>query len=167
MKRCGVGKGAHLRVPSPFDYAAQMCLRIFPSPPTTARRAVVALVANAAMSLGGRTLVLTTTLRAIAVIAQVLRQQLAQQWFTLDVLAQGSGLKAASDGAVPCRAGPQGGCIPWLPPVLGGFDVPGDALQLVVIDKLPSPPGDPLVEARTLQIEQSGGSAFKLNTRLR
>lgn len=40
--------------------------------------------------------------------------------------------------------------------------MPGDALQLVVIDKLPfPPPGDPLVEARTLQIEQSGGSAFK------
>jgi ATP-dependent DNA helicase DinG len=42
-----------------------------------------------------------------------------------------------------------------------GFDVPGDALQLVVIDKLPfPPPGDPLVEARTLHIEMAGGKAF-------
>ena len=43
-----------------------------------------------------------------------------------------------------------------------GFDVPGDALQLVVIDKLPfPPPGDPLVEAHTQRIEQAGGRAFK------
>ena len=42
-----------------------------------------------------------------------------------------------------------------------GVDLPGDALQLVVIDKLPfPPPNDPLVEARTRQIEHEGGSAF-------
>ena len=43
-----------------------------------------------------------------------------------------------------------------------GFDVPGDALELVVIDKLPfPPPGDPVVEARTRRIEKEGGKAFK------
>jgi ATP-dependent DNA helicase DinG len=42
-----------------------------------------------------------------------------------------------------------------------GFDVPGDALQLVVIDKLPfPPPNDPLVEARSLRLECLGKSAF-------
>jgi len=42
-----------------------------------------------------------------------------------------------------------------------GFDVPGDALQLVVIDKLPfPPPGDPLFEARSQRITQQGKSAF-------
>jgi len=42
-----------------------------------------------------------------------------------------------------------------------GFDVPGDALQAVIIDKLPfPPPGDPLVEARCNRIEEEGGSAF-------
>ena len=42
-----------------------------------------------------------------------------------------------------------------------GVDVPGDALQLVVIDKLPfPPPGDPLVEARSQRLEQQGRSAF-------
>jgi ATP-dependent DNA helicase DinG len=42
-----------------------------------------------------------------------------------------------------------------------GVDVPGDALQLVVIDKLPfPPPGDPLVEARSRRLEQQGRSAF-------
>ena len=42
-----------------------------------------------------------------------------------------------------------------------GVDVPGDALQLVVIDKLPfPPPGDPLVEARAQRLESQGRSAF-------
>jgi ATP-dependent DNA helicase DinG len=42
-----------------------------------------------------------------------------------------------------------------------GFDVPGDALQLVVIDKLPfPPPNDPLVEARSTRLEREGRSAF-------
>jgi ATP-dependent DNA helicase DinG len=42
-----------------------------------------------------------------------------------------------------------------------GIDVPGDALQAVIIDKLPfPPPGDPLVEARAQRLESQGRSAF-------
>jgi ATP-dependent DNA helicase DinG len=42
-----------------------------------------------------------------------------------------------------------------------GIDVPGDALQLVIIDKLPfPPPGDPLVEARAQRLEGQGRSPF-------
>ena len=42
-----------------------------------------------------------------------------------------------------------------------GIDVPGDALQCVIIDKLPfPPPNDPLVQARVKQIEARGGNAF-------
>jgi ATP-dependent DNA helicase DinG len=42
-----------------------------------------------------------------------------------------------------------------------GVDVPGDALQLVIIDKLPfPPPGDPLVEARGQRLEAQGRSPF-------
>ena len=42
-----------------------------------------------------------------------------------------------------------------------GVDVPGDALSLVSIDKLPFPsPYDPLHEARTERIEKNGGNAF-------
>lgn len=42
-----------------------------------------------------------------------------------------------------------------------GVDVPGDALSLVSIDKLPFPsPHDPLHEARTERIEKNGGNAF-------
>ena len=42
-----------------------------------------------------------------------------------------------------------------------GVDLPGDELQLVVIDKLPfPPPGDPLVEARSRRLEGQGRSPF-------
>jgi ATP-dependent DNA helicase DinG len=43
-----------------------------------------------------------------------------------------------------------------------GIDVPGDALQCVLIDKLPfPPPNDPLVEARVRQVESQGRRAFE------
>jgi ATP-dependent DNA helicase DinG len=42
-----------------------------------------------------------------------------------------------------------------------GVDVPGEALQCVVIDKLPfPPPNDPLVEARVQRLESQGRNAF-------
>jgi ATP-dependent DNA helicase DinG len=42
-----------------------------------------------------------------------------------------------------------------------GIDVPGDALQMVIIDKLPfPPPNDPMVEARSRLLETAGSSAF-------
>jgi ATP-dependent DNA helicase DinG len=43
-----------------------------------------------------------------------------------------------------------------------GIDVPGDALQCVVIDKLPfPPPSDPLIEARIKRLEAEGRNAFE------
>ena len=42
-----------------------------------------------------------------------------------------------------------------------GVDVAGDALSLVVIDKLPfAPPDDPVLAARMKHLEEQGGSPF-------
>jgi ATP-dependent DNA helicase DinG len=43
-----------------------------------------------------------------------------------------------------------------------GIDMPGDALQCVLIDKLPfPPPNDPLVEARVRQLREQGRNPFE------
>lgn len=43
-----------------------------------------------------------------------------------------------------------------------GVDVPGDALSLVIIDKLPfANPSDPLISARARNVEATGGNAFR------
>ena len=42
-----------------------------------------------------------------------------------------------------------------------GVDVPGEALSLVIIDKMPfAPPNDPLLQARIRRCEEQGGSGF-------
>ncbi len=42
-----------------------------------------------------------------------------------------------------------------------GVDLPGDALQLVIVDKVPfPPPGDPLFAARSKRLERAGKSSF-------
>ena len=163
---CGLGDATVLRVDSPFDYAAQAALYIpadLPEPADPAHSAgLAALVAGAASQLGGRTLVLTTTLKAMRFIGDALTAYFERQG-GIDVLVQGQGSKRdlmarfrnnANNNARPCVL--VGSVSFW-----EGFDVPGNALQLLVIDKLPfPPPNDPQVEARSRQLEAQGRNAF-------
>jgi ATP-dependent DNA helicase DinG len=163
---CGLASAEILKVESPFNYAEQAAVyvpRNFPKPSEpTHSQAVADLVANAAMVIGGRTLVLTTTLRALRAISDVLQLHFkdSQQ---IVILVQGNRPKrelmarfreGSKDG--------QPGCILVASASFWeGVDVPGDALQMVVIDKLPfPPPSDPLVEARSSRLEQAGQSPF-------
>lgn len=162
---CGLAQAEQLRVDSPFDYAAQAALyvpRQLPRPAEDGHgEAVAAIAAQAAARLGGRTLVLTTTLRALRGIGQRLAQLLPPE---IDVLVQGRMTRRHMlERMRAAGAQERGGCV-----LVGaasfweGVDLPGDALQVVVIDKLPfPPPNDPMVEARVRQIEEGGGSAFK------
>ena len=123
---------------------------------------VAQLVLDASRRIGGRTLVLTTTLQAMRVIGEFLQTHL-DSGLGLEVLLQGQSPKrrlmerfraGADDG--------QPGCILVASASFWeGFDVPGDALQLVVIDKLPfAPPDDPVFEARGLRLKAQGRSVF-------
>jgi ATP-dependent DNA helicase DinG len=158
----GLEDAATLRVGSPFDYPAHARLWVplpFPKPNDTAHPAAVgALAARCAKALGGRTFVLTTTLRVLPLIAEALRQALLNEGMAMELLVQGSQPRRA----LLQRFGNGRACV-----LVGsqsfweGIDVPGDALQCVLIDKLPfPPPNDPLVEARVRQIEARGGNAF-------
>jgi ATP-dependent DNA helicase DinG len=166
---CGLEAAGVLRVSSPFDYPQQAALyvpRNFPKPNDPAHSAQVArLAGRGAAQLGGRTLVLTTTLRALRSIGDDLRRQFEQgdAAQALEVLVQGELPKRVlmerfREGGAHGRPG----CVLVASASFWeGFDAPGDALQLVVIDKLPfPPPNDPLVEARSKRLESQGRSAF-------
>ncbi len=163
---CGLEDAQVLRVGSPFDYAAQAAVfvpREMPRPndPTHSME-VAALAADAIQRLGGRTMVLTTTLRALKAIGEELQQRFDAS----------SGVEVLVQGQWPKRrlierfrqgesAGGAGCVLVASASFWEGVDVPGDALQLVIIDKLPfPPPGDPLVEARAQRLESQGRSPF-------
>ena len=163
---CGLQDARSLRVASPFDYALQAALYVptdSPAPSDTAHSPwVAALASRAALTLGGRTLVLTTTLRALRSVGDALRMQLACNP-QITVLVQGESPKrwlmerfrAGNANGAP-------GCVLVASASFWeGFDVPGESLQLVIIDKLPfPPPGDPLVDARMQRVESAGRNAF-------
>jgi ATP-dependent DNA helicase DinG len=163
---CGLGEAEVLRVASPFDYASQAALyvpRAMPRPNDPGHSgAVAALAAKAAKQLGGRTMVLTTTLRALRAIGEELQARF-QGWGEVEVLVQGQWPKRRlierfREGNADGRAG----CVLVASASFWeGVDVPGDALEMVIIDKLPfPPPGDPLVEARGQRLELQGRSPF-------
>lgn len=162
------GKAQVLQVPSPFDYAQHSALYVpahFPSPGGPAHSLSVArLVAQAVRVLQGRTLVLTTSLRAMCDIADELRLCLTLSTDP-SVRVQGETSKRILADALRAQGrsaeDERGMVLVACAAFWEGIDVPGDALQLVVIDKLPfSPPDDPVMQARARQIKATGGNAF-------
>ena len=158
----GLGAARTLRLGSPFDYAAHARLYVprgFPKPNEPNHAPSVAVLASrCARVLGGRTFVLTTTLRALQVIGERLRQEFEEHGDSLQVLVQGQ---------IPKRQLMQQFLAQPRSVLVGsqsfweGIDVPGDALQCVLIDKLPfPPPNDPLVEARVKRLEGEGRNPF-------
>ncbi len=158
----GLAGATKLRLGSPFDYASHARLYVprgFPKPNDAAHSASVAiLTARLARTLGGRTFVLTTTLRALQTIGDRLRAEFDAAGDRLRVLVQGQIPKRQliQQFVSDPRAVLVGSQSFW-----EGIDVPGDALQCVLIDKLPfPPPNDPLVEARVRRLEQEGRDPF-------
>jgi ATP-dependent DNA helicase DinG len=158
----GLSDARTLRLGSPFDYAAHARLYVprgFPKPNEPEHAASVALLAaRCARALGGRTFVLTTTLRALQAIGEQLRAEFDAHGDSLQVLVQGQ---------VPKRQLMQQFMAEPRSVLVGsqsfweGIDVPGEALQCVLIDKLPfPPPNDPLVEARVKRLEAEGRNPF-------
>lgn len=168
IEPCGLSSAEVMQVSSPFDYARQAAIYV----PTHLARPgesvhisqVAQLVLEALQILGGRTLVLTTTLNAMRNIGEYLQ---AQGGGEFEVLVQGQSPKRRlmerfrEGGGCGDVLGRRGCVLVASASFWEGFDVPGDALQLVIIDKLPfPPPDDPLYEARSQRIAQQGKSAF-------
>jgi len=158
----GLDEARVVRLGSPFDYRANARVfvpRAFPKPSDPDHApAVGRIAARCATVLGGRTFVLTTTLRSLQAVGAQLRSSFADAGDAIEVLVQGEASKRQLmqrflDSASAVLVGSQSF---W-----EGVDVPGAALQCVVIDKLPfPPPNDPLVEARVQRLEADGRNAF-------
>ena len=147
---------------SPFDYATQALLYVprgLPAPNTPAHTdAVVDAALPLLAASGGRAFLLFTSLRALAQARERLAAALARDGHTFPLLVQGEG----SRSELLVRFRELGNAV-----LLGsasfweGVDVPGDALSLVVIDKLPfAPPDDPLLAARLDHLREEGGNPF-------
>ena len=163
---CGLQNAQVLQVQSPFDYENQAWLyvprgMVSPKDPQHSEQ-VASLSWQVACTLGGRTLVLTTTTRALRAIGDQLTEA-AQGNGELDILVQGQHPKRElmQRFRQAIEPGAKGTVLVATASFWEGFDVPGDALQAVIIDKLPfPPPNDPLVEARSQRLESQGRSSF-------
>ena len=163
---------AECRLGSPFDYARQ-CLAAVPAflPPQTAgpgggaadeafADAFGGLLARLAEIARGRTLALFTSYATMLAAARRAAPDLEKAGIRLLVQGGGASREALTASFRDESAGPAvlfGTNSFW-----EGVDLIGDALRCLVIAKLPfDPPGEPLVDARSERVEQTGGSAFR------
>lgn len=146
-----------LRVPSPFDVASAALLYLpedLPEPASSAFDAAAAERVRELIALtGGGAFVLCTSHRALRTFEAALRPTVGEH-----LLVQGEAPKHAllqrfrvhGDAVLVATAS-----------FWEGVDVPGAALRLVVIDRIPFPvPTEPLHEARCRAIEKRGGNSF-------
>jgi ATP-dependent DNA helicase DinG len=146
-----------LDVGSPFDYRRQGILYVAAHLPRPAQSGLpepaAAELLRLVKTLGGRTLGLFSSRKAAERAAEVLREHT-----DLEILLQG-------EEQLPLlvkrfRAEPTS-CLLGVMSLWQGVDVPGDACQLVVIDRLPFPrPDEPLSAARSAAVDSAGGSGF-------
>src|SRR5712671_1576157 len=147
---------------SPFDYAAQALLYVpkkLPDPNSNEHtRAVVAASLPVIQASGGRAFLLLTTLRAMRLAHELLREEFRRHALGFPLMLQGEG----SRSELLERFRRLGNAV-----LLGsasfweGVDVRGDALSLVVIDKLPfAPPDDPVLAARIDALKAGGRNPF-------
>jgi ATP-dependent DNA helicase DinG len=159
--RLGLQEASTLCLESPFNYERQALLYLpaeLPEPSSPNHtEAMIALVTPLIEASEGGAFLLFTSHRALRIAAQVLRDT--------DMLAYGPLLvqNEAPREQLLRRFRESGRAV-----LLGtasfweGVDVQGDALRLVVIDKLPfSPPDDPQVRARAQFLKSQGINAFR------
>jgi len=147
---------------SPFDYATcalLYCPEGMPDPNSPFyHEAVLEAAWPAIRAAGGRAFVLCTSLRAMRRIHELLKERLAAAGLENPLLLQGEGSKSE----LLERFRFLGNAILVASQSFWeGVDVRGEALSLVVIDKLPfAPPDDPVLAARIEHLKRQGRNAF-------
>lgn len=161
----GLDRDRSMTLDSPFDYASQGLLYVPRDLPQPSDPRFTDAVLDATLPLieaaGGKTFLLCTTLRAVNRAAERLSDEFAQRGWDFPLLVQGQ----ASRTELLDRFRALGNAV-----LIGsqsfweGVDVRGEALSLVVIDKLPfAPPDDPVLSARMEALEKKGLSPFAVH----
>ena len=144
-------------VGSPFDHPRSGILYVARHLPPPGRdqlpEAYVTELEELIDAAGGRTLGLFSSMRAAREAAGALRERIKQP-----LLCQGDDVTAQ---LVRQFAEDEPTCLFGTLSLWQGVDVPGNSLQLVVIDRIPFPrPDDPLASARQRAVAARGGNGF-------
>jgi ATP-dependent DNA helicase DinG len=146
-----------LDVGSPFDHPRSGILYIARQLPPPGRdqlpEAYLSELEELITAAGGRTLGLFSSMRAAKEAAGALRDRIG-----FPLLCQGDDVTAQ---LVRQFAEDEPTCLFGTLSLWQGVDVPGNSLQLVVIDRIPFPrPDDPLASARQRAVAARGGNGF-------
>jgi ATP-dependent DNA helicase DinG len=147
---------------SPFNYQEQALLYVPPDMPDPNSPSYTACVVAAALPVlqasGGRAFMLSTSLRAMREIHALLKEAFSEKGIESPLLLQGE----CSRTELLDRFRQLGNAV-----LVGsqsfweGVDVRGEALSVVIIDKLPfAPPDDPVLSARVDKLNEEGKNAF-------
>jgi ATP-dependent DNA helicase DinG len=160
--RLGLNEVGTLKIDSPFDYERQSLLYLPKGMPEPQDPAFVAEVVACAVPLidaaRGGAFILFTSHRALARAAQLLRERWAAE-APYNLYVQG---EAPREHLLKQFREDGYGVLLGTTSFWEGVDVKGEALRLVVIEKLPfASPDDPLVKARIDHLQSTGGNAFR------
>jgi Rad3-related DNA helicase len=147
-------------IPSPFDFASQMLIYtprgLEPRYDAEEQGYVENLtdeVERLVRASRGRAFVLCTSTRRMQALYEALDGRLPYQCLRQGLMSRGALLELFRDSGNAVLFGTRSF---WQ-----GVDVPGEALSLVILDKLPfAPPSDPVIAKRAAQIEARGGNPF-------
>ena len=160
--RLGLTETPTLKIESPFNYELQSLLYLPFGMPEPASQGYVAKVIETAVPLieasGGGAFILFTSHRALSQGATLLRG-LWSNTSPYRLFVQG---EAPRERLLKEFREDGNGVLLGTASFWEGVDVKGEALRLVIIEKLPfASPDDPLVRARIDHLQATGGNAFR------
>jgi ATP-dependent DNA helicase DinG len=148
--------------PSPFNYEQQGLLYVPTGLPEPNSFGYTDAVLDKALPVieaaGGRTFLLCTTIRAVKHSAERLRREFEERGLNFPLFVQG---ERGRTELLDSFRNAGNGVLIGSQSFWEGVDVRGDALSLVIIDKLPfAPPDDPVLAARIEVMEKQGMNGF-------
>lgn len=177
-RRLGLKDSDEILLHSPFDYKKNVLLltdskapeptaRGVPGEPSPFARYIVNQIAAIVPALTGGAFVLFTSYRLMDEVFELVRKDYQDNWCRRIPVLERSRIEFMKQGDIGRelileRFRKAGRAILFATKTFWeGVDVPGDALQCVILTRMPfAVPDDPIVEARVERINRQGGNAF-------